>query len=294
MTQVCKIVRPESLQELRNCLGGQGPVRLLAGGTDFLVRHREVLLGDCSVVDCTAVPELRGIALDEQTGELRVGAAATFTEIGQHAVVAQHAPALAEAATGVGSVQIRNRATLGGNVANASPAADSLPALACLDAVAVVSDSEGKFERRPVPELIGGFETNALSADEFILEFRIPLTPGRLSGFQKLGSREHVSISRINLAVSLAVREDGFSNLVAWVGTLGPRPAVISLEDAWSAENWDEIADILKGKLAALVDERIAGRYSQTYKRSALQGLGEDLLARLAGTVACTKKGAAR
>ena len=294
MTQAGRIVRPRSLQELRSCLAEEGPVRLLAGGTDLLVRHREALADGTPIVDCTAVPELRGIVLDEQAGELRVGAAATFTEIAQHAAVAQHATALAESAAGVGSVQIRNRATLGGNVANASPAADSLPALACLDAVAVVSDAGGKLERRPVLELIGGFEKNTLATGEFILEFRIPTKRERVSGFQKLGSREHVSISRINIATSLAVKEGGLSNLVGWVGTLGPRPAAVTLNESWGAETLREVTEVFMGKLAALVDEKIAGRYSQTYKRSALQGLGEDLLARLAGTVLSAKKGTTR
>ena len=261
-------------------MSNAAPVKLVAGATDFLVRHRDILDSETFLIDCTAVPEMQGVFVDESEGALCIGAAATFTEIAADSRVRTHATALAEAAASVGSVQIRNRATLGGNVANASPAADSLPALACLGAICLVTDSAGRVKHLPVLDLIAGFEKNTLTGDEFIQEFQIPIQPERITGFLKLGSREHVSISRINMAISIYLREGNASELTAWVGTLGSRPVSISVEGIVKSK---EMAAAFKQRLAALVDVKIAGRYSQVYKRSAVQGLGESLFMRLTG-----------
>ena len=130
---------PASLEELKDCVA-RAPegFRLLAGGTDLVVHLRAHPEETPHLVDLWGIPELWEVRREESPEGpfLRIGAAATFADLERHPLVRRHAAALARAAASVGSTQIRNRATLGGNVAHPSPAADSLPALACLVAPA--------------------------------------------------------------------------------------------------------------------------------------------------------------
>lgn len=172
--------------------------RLLAGGTDLLVvAHKEGASWD-RLVDVSRVEEMQGIY--EEAGALYVGAAVTHAEVADSRLIREQVPALAEASHSVGSPQIRNRGTLGGNIANAAACADTLPALVCLGAVAEIVTPAGQTEM-PVSELVTGVNRTALPADGVIRRFRIPKPPaGSRTAFVKLGRRQAQSISRLSLA----------------------------------------------------------------------------------------------
>jgi CO/xanthine dehydrogenase FAD-binding subunit len=149
-----------------------------------------------ALLDLWPLGELKGIR--RVNGALEVGAAEPYTGIIRSQLVQQHLPALAQASSTIGAAQIQNRGTLGGNLANASPAGDTLPVLLAGDA-SVVTDRRAI----PVAEFFQGYRRTALQPGELILAVRFPLD-GRVVRFRKVGTRAAQAISKVVLAVSLA------------------------------------------------------------------------------------------
>jgi CO/xanthine dehydrogenase FAD-binding subunit len=175
--------------------------RVLAGGTDLLVQARSGPLDCDRVVDVTRVPELNAIEVAGiPDGRIMVGAAVTFTRLLRHAGLRGCAPLLVEAVEHIGSPQIRNVATLGGNVVNAAACADSVPALVCLGAEAVVVLPAGET-RCPVADLIIGTHRTQLSSGALIRAFVFDAQPATShSAFERLGRRRAMAIARLSLA----------------------------------------------------------------------------------------------
>ena len=177
-----------------------GPWRPVAGGTDLLVQMAAGT-GDLPdrVLDLARIEELRGIAVED--GALVLGAMTTYTAIRRSAECREHVPALVEAAATIGAAQIQNRGTLGGNIANASPAGDTLPVLLATDAT---FDLGGPRGERTVAA--GAFWTayrrTALAPDELVLRVRIPLSPKRIVRFRKVGTRRAQAISKVVMALA--------------------------------------------------------------------------------------------
>ena len=266
--------RPRSLSELFSLR--RAGVTFVAGGTDWIIRNRGRLSDDAVVADLSLIDEMRGISLDG--GYLRIGALETMTSLHRSALVRKYASALADAAYVMGSEQIRNRATVGGNVANSSPAADTPPALAALGAEAVVASAEGK-RRVPVEEIVGRNKNN-LAEGELIKEFIIPADAERISAFLKVGSRSQVSISRINVAAAARPQGGLYKEGSLFVGTLGVAASRCAAAEA--AMGAPGLEKSLPEALCALAAEAIPGRPTLPYKQSALRALAQDLCAKLA------------
>ncbi len=269
-----KVERPRTLLELFSVF--KPGTELVAGGTDWVIKRHAKLADDAVVIDVFAVDEMQGISLEGENTEggfLRIGALETMTSLHRNPLVRRYASALADAAYKMGSEQIRNRATVGGNVANSSPAADTPPALAALGAEAVLASGGGE---RIVPvEDILGRNRNTLASCEIIKEFRIPLDVNRVSAFLKIGSRSQVSISRVNLAVLARCTDNLFKDARVFVGTLGlAARRVPGAEEALSAAGFDET---FPAALATFAAEAIPGRPTLPYKQSALRGLAQDI-----------------
>ena len=269
-----KVERPRTLLELFSVF--KPGTELVAGGTDWVIKRHGRLADDAVVIDVFAVDEMQGISLEGENTEggfLRIGALETMTSLHRNPLVRRYASALADAAYKMGSEQIRNRATVGGNVANSSPAADTPPALAALGAKAVLA-SEGGERIVPVEDVLGR-NRNTLASCEIIKEFRIPLDVNRVSAFLKIGSRSQVSISRVNLAVFARCKDNLFKDARVFVGTLGlAARRVPGAEEALSAAGFDET---FPAALAAFAAETIPGRSTLPYKQSALRGLAQDI-----------------
>ncbi len=211
-------VRAESIPQAVALLNAPGVrSRPLAGGTDLVLLLREERTlskpgfsekpGLDRVVDITQIPELHHIARSD--GAVVIGAAATFSEIVESAVVCETAPVLAQACRSVGATQIRNMGTLGGNVANAAACADSLPALVCLDATARVLTPNGELTW-PVAEMIIRPNRTQIPPGGLLvsLSYGVP-APGSRSVFVKLGRRNAMAISRLTVAALGRVGPDG-------------------------------------------------------------------------------------
>lgn len=272
--------RPRDLRALKALLAACGPdAHFIAGGTDMLVAPHEAPL-EGWLIDISGTAGLDGVRRDGST--LWIGATTTLTGLMASALVRDHAPVLAEAADLCGSAQIRNRATIGGNVANASPAGDLLPVLKCLGARFEVLGQDGNILERSFDDTVGRLPTAAL-----IVGVVVPIhAPAPRMAFVKLGVRDDLTIARLNLVMAAHVgAEVRLRGVSIFAGALAPRPLRLSSVEA-VLEGADLQALPVDEYLAALlsaVDSAIPGRASQAYKRRAIMGLGLDLLEKLTG-----------
>ena len=212
--------RPGSLAEAVALLSDRGPeARVLAGGTDLVIRLRDGSLAPSLVVDVKRVPELApGIHLDGAI--LVIGATTVMTDVAADSLVRRHAPALAEAAAVVGSVQIRNRATLAGNLCNASPAADTAPALLVHGASVVAAGPDGT-RRIPVDDLFVRSGITTLLRGELVTAIELPLPAERIaSAHQRRTRRRGHDLASVTLACGV----DATGTTRVAYGSVGPRP----------------------------------------------------------------------
>ncbi|HET7168507.1 MAG TPA: xanthine dehydrogenase family protein subunit M [Candidatus Limnocylindrales bacterium] len=260
------------------------PVRPMAGGTDLLVAlTAELGPAPDAVLDLWAIDALRGIAIED--GTLAFGALTTYTDIRRSALCREHVPALVEAAATIGAAQIQNRGTLGGNIANASPAGDTLPVLLAADAVVVIGSDRGEREVRAI-DFWTGYRATALAHDELIVRIRVPLAADREMRFRKVGTRRAQSISKVVMAVAWrtpvmpALPADGSTDGStnggtdrAWhdvrvaLGSVAATPIRAAATEAVlenrspTPETADLAAETLAGELAPIDDVRSTAEY---------------------------------
>lgn len=174
-------------------------VKVLAGGTDLMVTLHARVEQHAAYLNIWNLEELRGIS--ESNDGIRIGALTTYTQIIRSALVQQHAPILIEAAKLVGATQIQNRGTLGGNIVNASPAGDTLPVLAVLDAVLEVGSAQGT-RTIAFDEFYTGYRKTKLAPEELLIAIYLPKSPKNdWQYFRKVGTRQAQAISKIVLAL---------------------------------------------------------------------------------------------
>jgi carbon-monoxide dehydrogenase medium subunit len=199
---------PESLERAVTLLAGaEGDVRVLAGGTDLLVQLRADLLDPELLVDIKRIPETRTIT--EEAGGWRIGAAVTGAELKEHPRLRRVWPGVVEAANLIGSTQVQGRATLGGNLCNGSPAADSVPALIAAGAVATLGGPGGR-RTLPVEDIMLGPRQLALTKGEILVSFLLPPRPPRSGdAYLRFIPRTEMDIAVVGAGVNLSLDGDG-------------------------------------------------------------------------------------
>jgi len=224
MTLWQEYLQPKTLTEAINALANaSSPALPLAGGTDLILdldqgRHAPVH----TIVDITSVREM--LPIEIRGDELFIGASVSHTHIVDSELVAQHAQALIEACNLIGGPQVRNVATLGGNVAHALPAADGTIALMALDAHVEVANQNGN-RRVPIAEMFLGPGKSALGKDELLVGFYLQLkNKNRSSAFKRIMRPQGVALPIINLSVWLMRNENQISGVRIAVGPGGPKP----------------------------------------------------------------------
>ena len=231
--------RPSDLRSAVALLAELGDeARVLAGGTDLIIRLRDRALTPAVVVDVKHVPELAPSITDTDAG-VRISAGTTMTDLVDSPVIQRSYPALVEAARIVGSVQIRNRATLAGNQCNASPAADTAPPLLVYGAVLTIAGSDGARDL-PLNDFFVRSGVTRLERGELVTAITLPRAPrGRVgSAFQRRTRRRGHDLASVTFAVAL---DEGGATRVAF-GSVGPRPLVFASEsgepplDEWFAQ----------------------------------------------------------
>jgi xanthine dehydrogenase small subunit len=195
------LLQPRSVRDALRMLREEGPLTPLAGCTDIYVGLNFGTAGDRRFLNLWGLDDLRGI---EVRGDvLRIGALATYSEIIHSAQVQKRLPMLAAASREIGAVQIQNRGTLGGNIANASPAGDTLPVLAAAEAIVELRSIDWK-RRVPFTDFYTGYRASVRRPDELITAVELPPVEGT-QWFRKVGTRAAQSISKVVMA---AVRAD--------------------------------------------------------------------------------------
>ncbi len=278
-------LRPGNLQEALQMLSEYGETaRPIAGGTDILPgfhinsrRFRDIK----TLVDISNLPEIT--AIREANGGVYIGGAVTFTDIVKHPLIREKYPMLADAAAQIGSVQIRNRATLAGNFVNNAPCADSVPPLLVYDARVTVRSLRGE-RHQPLGEFLLKPYRTQLQPDEMVTEVFLPPLPAGFRGeFYKLGRRRGVAISRITLAVLVKMDQRVIEDIRIASGAVTPIGARFPELEAQARGKTAE-ADFLKElaiQLGEQILQRTGLRWSSAYKLPVVQQVFYQLLRRI-------------
>jgi CO/xanthine dehydrogenase FAD-binding subunit len=221
---------PSTLAEALALLAAE-PDRLpIAGCTDLMVAEPLARASRGRILNLLALPELRGIR-EVPTG-IEIGATTTFAEIGAAAIVGERFPALAAAAREIGGWQIQNRATLGGNAVNASPAGDSLPVLLALDATALVASAAGA-RAVPYDEFHLGYRKTALGPGELLVAVRLPFPAvASVQAFRKVGPRAAQAISKVMVAMLARVENGYIAQIRLAAGSVAATPVRLRAAEA--------------------------------------------------------------
>jgi CO/xanthine dehydrogenase FAD-binding subunit len=251
-----RLLEPRTLRDALRMLDQEGPLVPMAGCTDLYVSLNFGTLSSTRFLNLWGLDELRSIALRDRL--LSIGALCSYTDIIRSRAVRARLPMLVAAGREIGGPQIQNRGTLGGNIANASPAGDTLPVLAAADAVIVVANSAGT-RRIPFVEFYTGYRKTVLAANELILAVEVPRVRGR-QWFRKVGTRAAQAISKVVMA---AIDDSGGEPARIALGSVGPTVLRLpSTEAALAAgARIDEAQRMLLDEIAPIDDVRSTAEY---------------------------------
>lgn len=267
---------PKTLEQACDFLWhARGRAKIIAGGTDLVIQLRNGLGNPETLVDITHLPELRSI--EERDGTVRVGAATTHAELARSPLLREYGSILSEAAARIGSPQIRNLGTIGGNVVNASPAADTVPALLVLGATATIISREGEREVA-IGDLFRGPYESHIGPHEILVSVSFPRLPkDARTNFIRVARREALAIARLSIAVVLrrdSARET-IQDIRIALGAVTPVPQRFAgIEDMLRGGRPGE--DRLRSASLELSEAviRLSGiRPSTPYKKSVLESL---------------------
>jgi aerobic carbon-monoxide dehydrogenase medium subunit len=219
---------PNSLDQAVALLAKEpGDARVLAGGTDLLVQMRTDVLDPVLVVDIKGIAETRQIK--EEAGGFRIGAAVTGAELKEHPKLKSVWPGVVEAANLIGSTQIQGRATMGGNLCNGSPAADSVPALIAAGAKATIVGPKGRRDI-PVEDVMLAPRKLALTKGEIIASFLLPAKPARTGeAYLRFIPRTEMDIAVVGVGVCLTLDAKGVCTAArVALGAVAPRPLLVA------------------------------------------------------------------
>jgi len=262
-----QIHRPHTIKEALKMLSELDGAKPIAGGTDLLPLLRDGVIKAQNLIDLNLISEIKYIV--EEANEIRIGAASKISEVEKSKLIAEKTPVLSEAAALIGSPQIRNLGTIGGNICNASPAADSAPALLVLDAYAEVTSLKGS-RQIPVKEVFKGPKMNSLEPDELLINVKFP-TPSDTSAmsFQKLGRRKGYTMAQVNAAVLLEFDGPVCCDAKIAVGASASTPIRVyaAEEKLWNKRLTEEVVEDASALCMRVVNPIDDTRASAEYRR---------------------------
>lgn len=273
---------PATLGQAFDALAGVPGARIVAGATDLLPWARDGRAGDVhlsALVDVSKIPELRGVSLAQ--GRIRMGAATLISAFQNDPLLQQQAPVLGRCAVWFADDQIREQATVGGNLVNASPAGDSQPALLAMNThVTLARRENGRILERTLPlsEFIVGPGQTLRQPHEIMTRLELDALPGYGAAFEKVGHRRSLVIATVCLAalVKLDAAKRRIEDVRIAIGAVGPVP-----------ERLDDVEDFLTGQAptsgrlraaAELAVDRVRSRSRQAYRREVLVNFVERAL----------------
>ncbi len=260
-----------------------GSYKIIAGGTDMIVEMRKEKSIDFDILDISGIPKLKSIK--KEGGKIIIGALSTFSDVFKNEIVQKEVPLLKEAVRNAGSLQIRNRGTIGGNICNASPAADSVPPLVALDAEVNLVSTKGQRTVKLDEFITRPYATNIKEGE--ILK-SITFSPPVCTGyhFYKLGRREALAISRMNVAVMLNIKGGVIEDAVISPGSVMPFVGRVTeaeelLEGNKPSKELFEKAGL---KVSGIMIKESGIRWSTEYKKPVIKEMVSRALNFAAGT----------
>ncbi len=217
--------RPQHLKRVLQLLGGgKGKAKLIAGGTNVIPDLRGKTIQPDALIDLSHLKSLSYIK--EGNKSIRLGALTTIAQMASSKVIKNYAPILSEAAQQLGNPLVRNRATIGGNLSDASPAADTAPPLLALDARIITENATNNKKAIPIDQFFKGPNQTVLKRDEMIKEIIVPkwTSPHIKTAYIKLGLRNSMSISVISMALWIDVEEMFCKQIRIGLGAVAPTP----------------------------------------------------------------------
>lgn len=278
--------RPEKIEDVLRLLAeNSAGAKIIAGGTDIILGFQQRAARFQTVkklIDVSHLAVLKNIEQQNQT--ITIGAGVTFAELANHPAIQRHLPLLAKAASSIGSVQIRNRATIAGNFINNAPCADSVPPLlvynATVQALSVTGERDFSLEQL----LVKAYRTNLLP-EELVTQISVPIPhPDYQGDFYKLGRRRGVAISRITLAMLLKINNSIIEDLRIASGAV--TPIGIRFQELETSCIGKPISDEFFKNMAQNLGEQILKitglRWSSQYKLPVVQQMFYQIISNLA------------
>lgn len=273
-----EILQPNSLEEVKSYLDSYENVKLLAGGTDLIIDLNKNKVKADYLVNLNKVKELKEIKEEGHT--LFLGSMITFTELKEARTIRSEVGLLADCADSMGSPQIRNTATIGGNISNSASAADIIPCIICLDGALHIESKKGKREVL-AEDYFKNYSEEKLKENEVLTGVSFKKGKG-YSGFYKLGKRNSLAISRINACVYIEVENNKVQNFKIALGAVGRYPFRLhELEKMVLNKDVEYLFNIeVLEYLENTVYESIKTRESMPFKKEAVKGVYKEAVAR--------------
>lgn len=274
--EISVFFKPNTVDEVKALIFEKINSKLLAGGTDLILDLRKEKKSPEYIIDLGNISELKNIKEDEN--QITLGSMVTFTKIKESKSIKSNFNCLINCAKNMGSPQIRNKATLGGNIANAGSAADAIPCIISLHGILVIESINGT-RQISCEEYFKNYSLEKLKEYEILTKVIIP-KKNELSGYYKLGKRNSLAIARVSTSVSIRLEENIIKNISTCLGAVGRFPfRTVKLEKRAVGENvdWlysDEALEILENE----VYDSIKGRKTMPFKKEAIKGVYKEAL----------------
>ncbi len=276
-----QMVTPQNLLDALELFGSEpGVWRPFAGGTDLMVLLEAGKLAHRNYLNIWHLKELRGIEV--ANAQVTIGALTTYTEIQSHPVLRAEFPMLCQAASETGGLAIQNRGTLGGNIANASPAADSPPALLVYDAELELVSTSGS-RRVPYHGFHMGYKQLNIQPQELLARIRLPRSTKNLTQYyRKVGTRKAQAISKVCFAATANTKDERLADIRIALGSVAPIPIrCVRTEAALRGQRIDQLPELGKAALTREIVPIDDIRSTRRYRLKVSLNLLEDFLAGL-------------
>ncbi|WP_346884848.1 FAD binding domain-containing protein [Clostridium sp. UBA4395] len=266
-----KIYSPKTIEEVKEYMKDHSNFKLLAGGTDLVLDFKRNKVKCESIVSLEKISDLKKIVDDKD--EIYIGAMVTFSDLIENNMINNYCNLLLNCSMSMGSPQIRNVATVGGNIANGGSAADIIPCIISLGGILLI-ESEEAIRRVSCEEYFENYKEEGLKENEILTHIIIPKTQN-ISGYYKLGKRNSLAISRVSAAVNLEIKKDRICAINICLGAVGRYPfRAKELEERSLGKDikWlysEEALEYLEG----IVEKSIEGRKTMPFKREAIKGV---------------------
>lgn len=233
-----ELLRPRTLVGALEIMATLEHTQPISGGTDLIPTFKELGCKSKNLVDLSLIQELNGVM--EENDKILIGPTTTHAQILTSKLIEERAPALHDAARWIGSVQIRNRGTVGGNICNASPAADTAPPLIVHAAEAQVSSLDDA-RWIPLHNVFAGPKKTILEPIELLTSLRFPIVKSAASSFQRIGRRKGFTLSVVNTAVYIEREKEKLKEIRIALGSVAPTPLrILKVEDEFRGKEMSE------------------------------------------------------